>query len=125
MTDRLEALHHSADRLRAFVAGLDDAALSRSAYPTEWTVADVCSHLGSGAVIMERRLQDLLAGVDTGLGLHRRKVIVIPTSFACVRLKHDEVSLFAGPPGSHLHCRFVELVSDCDRASVFYNVVIG
>ena len=65
MTDRLEALHHSADRLRAFVAGLDDAALSRSAYPTEWTVADVCSHLGSGAVIMERRLQDLLAGVDT------------------------------------------------------------
>ena len=65
MSDRLGALNRSADRLQELVAGLDDAALARRAYPTEWTVADVCSHLGSGAVIMQRRLDDSVAGVDT------------------------------------------------------------
>ena len=39
------------------------AARSR-AYPSEWTIADVLSHVGSGAVIMQRRLDDSLAGRD-------------------------------------------------------------
>ncbi len=65
MTDRLEALRNSVDRLHAVVDGLDPARLGDPAYPTEWTVADVLSHLGSGAVILRRRLDDTLAGVDT------------------------------------------------------------
>lgn len=65
MADRLAALHHSADRLSALVAGLDADQLSGSAYPTEWSIADVLSHLGSGAVIFHRMVDDGLAGSET------------------------------------------------------------
>jgi hypothetical protein len=61
----LHALSASADRLRALVTPLDDAALEQGAYPSEWTIADVLSHLGSGAVIQQRRLDDALAGRPT------------------------------------------------------------
>jgi uncharacterized protein (TIGR03083 family) len=46
----------SAERLAALLAPLSPGELRRPAYPTEWTIADVLSHLGSGAVIMRRRL---------------------------------------------------------------------
>jgi uncharacterized protein (TIGR03083 family) len=46
----------SAERLAALVAPLSAEELRRQAYPTEWSVADVLSHLGSGAVILRRRL---------------------------------------------------------------------
>ena len=62
---RLDALHASARRLRGIVQPLDDDALVQSAYPTEWTIAQVMSHLGSGAVILQRRLDDELAGTTT------------------------------------------------------------
>ena len=55
MTDRLAALRMSTDHLRALAAGLDADALRRPAYPTDWTVADVLSHLGSSAQILLRR----------------------------------------------------------------------
>jgi uncharacterized protein (TIGR03083 family) len=60
-SEHLEALRASVARLRAIVEGFDAEHLRRRAYPTEWTVADVLSHLGSGAVIMRGRL-------DAGLG---------------------------------------------------------
>ena len=56
----LRALQASSDRLQRLVAPLDDAQLERRAYPTEWTVADVLSHVGSSAVILQRRLDDAL-----------------------------------------------------------------
>ncbi len=65
MSDRLTALHDSVDRLSELVTGLDPDTLMASAYPTEWSVADALSHLGSGAVILLRRLDDGLAGVET------------------------------------------------------------
>ena len=65
MAEHLSPLRASVDRLRQLVATLDDTDLRRPAYPTEWTIADVLSHLGSGAVITERRHQDALAGHDT------------------------------------------------------------
>jgi hypothetical protein len=45
----------------------DEAApqLTGGAYPTEWTVAQVLSHLGSGAVLTLRRFEDALGGQDT------------------------------------------------------------
>ena len=58
----LEALATSQRHLRKLVAPLDDAAIVSSAYPTEWTIAQVLSHLGSGAVITQRRLQAELDG---------------------------------------------------------------
>lgn len=56
----LRALQASTDRLQRLVAPLDDAQLERRVYPTEWTVADVLSHVGSSAVILQRRLDDAL-----------------------------------------------------------------
>jgi uncharacterized protein (TIGR03083 family) len=62
MSDELTALQTSAARLQRIVGGLGADEVRRSAYPTEWTVADVLSHVGSGGVIMRRSLEDTLAG---------------------------------------------------------------
>jgi uncharacterized protein (TIGR03083 family) len=61
MPDALPTLRQSVERLRGLVTPLDDAQLEARAYPALWSIADVMSHLGSGAVIMQRRLEDGLA----------------------------------------------------------------
>jgi uncharacterized protein (TIGR03083 family) len=61
----VDALRSSVERLRDLAAPMSEEELTAGAYPTEWTVAQVLSHLGSGAVIMQRRLDDALAGQDT------------------------------------------------------------
>jgi len=65
MTDRIGALRTTSDRLDRVVQGLDPVQIEASAYPSEWSVADVLSHLGSGAVLFQRRLEDSLAGRET------------------------------------------------------------
>ncbi len=65
MTDRMDALRATSDRLDRVVRGLDPAQIERSAYPTDWSIADVLSHLGSGAVLFQRRVDDGLAGRET------------------------------------------------------------
>jgi uncharacterized protein (TIGR03083 family) len=65
MTDQLEVLRTSVARLRRTVEGLGPSQLAAPAYPAEWTIADVLSHLGSGAVIHQRRFDDALAGRET------------------------------------------------------------
>jgi uncharacterized protein (TIGR03083 family) len=64
MTDQLDALRASVARLRRIVEPLDESALRASAYPTLWTVADVLSHVGSGGVIQQARLDAALEGRD-------------------------------------------------------------
>jgi uncharacterized protein (TIGR03083 family) len=64
MTDQLDALRTSVERLRTIVEPLDESRLTASAYPTEWTVADVLSHVGSGGVIAKARLDAALDGRD-------------------------------------------------------------
>jgi uncharacterized protein (TIGR03083 family) len=66
-TAPLDALRASADRLVALVEPLTPNQLRLSAYPTEWTIAGVLSHLGSGAVIMRLRLDATLTGGDAGI----------------------------------------------------------
>src|SRR3954469_13343199 len=61
----VEALRSSVGRLRGLVGAMGDEDLTRPAYPTDWSIADVLSHLGSGAVILQRRLEDGLAGRDS------------------------------------------------------------
>jgi uncharacterized protein (TIGR03083 family) len=65
MTDQISALQASVAQLREFVESLEEHQHSGPAHPTEWTISDVLSHLGSGAVIMGRRLEDALHGRDT------------------------------------------------------------
>jgi uncharacterized protein (TIGR03083 family) len=68
MTRELDALHRSAEHLHGVVDGLGPEEVRASAYPTEWTIADVLSHLGSGAVIMRRHFEDNVDGLETEAG---------------------------------------------------------
>jgi uncharacterized protein (TIGR03083 family) len=61
----VDALRASVQRLRALAAPMTEHQLTARAYPSEWTVAQVLSHLGSGAVITQRRLEDTLASQQT------------------------------------------------------------
>jgi uncharacterized protein (TIGR03083 family) len=58
------ALRASHDRLSAIVAGLDADGLRAQSYDKEWTIADVLSHLGSGAEIFSLSLEAGLAGAE-------------------------------------------------------------
>ncbi|HWD55304.1 MAG TPA: maleylpyruvate isomerase N-terminal domain-containing protein [Acidimicrobiales bacterium] len=62
MDNPLPPLTASVDRLRALVEGYDVEQLERPSYSRDWTIADVLSHLGSGAVLMARRLEAAVAG---------------------------------------------------------------
>ena len=64
----VQVLDASAQRLVDQVEQLTPAQLRQQAYPSEWTVADVLSHLGSGATIMRLRLD---GDVDAAGGLGR------------------------------------------------------
>jgi uncharacterized protein (TIGR03083 family) len=61
----VEALGSSVARLRDIASRISEADLTGRAYPAEWSIADVLSHIGSGAVIMQRRLEDSLASRQT------------------------------------------------------------
>jgi hypothetical protein len=63
--EHIDALRASITRLHDLVAAMAEDELSGAAYPTEWSIADVLSHLGAGAVITTRRLDDTVTGRDT------------------------------------------------------------
>jgi uncharacterized protein (TIGR03083 family) len=65
MDNPLPPLTASVGRLRALVQGFDVEQLEGPSYDEDWTIADVLSHLGSGAVLMERRLDAALTGAPT------------------------------------------------------------
>jgi uncharacterized protein (TIGR03083 family) len=58
----VRALRASHDRLAGIVAALDAAGLRQQSYDTEWSIAQVLSHLGSGAEIFLLNLDAGLAG---------------------------------------------------------------
>lgn len=58
------ALHRSQQRLSAAVSGLTPEQLGGPSYDAGWTVADVLSHLGSGAEIFSRMLAAGVAGTE-------------------------------------------------------------
>jgi uncharacterized protein (TIGR03083 family) len=60
----ISALRHSHDRLRASVEPLGLDQLSQRSYPSEWTIAQVLSHLGSQAEIFGMILEAGLAGQE-------------------------------------------------------------
>jgi uncharacterized protein (TIGR03083 family) len=62
VSERLGALEASAQRLASLVNGLKLEQLDQQAYPSKWSVADVLSHLGSGAVIMQRGIDAAVSG---------------------------------------------------------------
>jgi uncharacterized protein (TIGR03083 family) len=65
MSNALDALELSVDHLRSVTEGLSESQYVASAYPTEWTVADVMSHIGSAAIIFKRGVDDALDERET------------------------------------------------------------
>ena len=69
MTDPLpymRALRASHDRLAGLAGSLDSDDLRKRSYATEWSIADVLSHLGSGAEISELYVNAGLGGEPPG-----------------------------------------------------------
>ena len=62
MTELLEPLRYSVEQLRSLIEPLSPEQLRMSAYPKEWTIADVLSHLGSGAVIFVQGIDSAVTG---------------------------------------------------------------
>jgi uncharacterized protein (TIGR03083 family) len=60
----IAALRHAQDRLATLVASLPIDALDAPSYDAEWKIADVLSHIGSGADIFGSFLDAGLAGQD-------------------------------------------------------------
>ena len=58
----IEVVRRSSDRLWAVVDDLDDAAIAGPSYCSEWSVAQVLSHLGSGAEIFSLFLEAAASG---------------------------------------------------------------
>jgi uncharacterized protein (TIGR03083 family) len=58
----IAALRNSHERLAALAAAMTDAQLTGPSYDTDWTVAQVLSHLGSGAEIALLALEAALGG---------------------------------------------------------------
>lgn len=71
MDTPLGTLRASVDRLHKLISGLDDAQLSAQSYCDDWSVAQVLSHLGSGAAIARRSVQDAVAGSTTPDGFNQ------------------------------------------------------
>jgi uncharacterized protein (TIGR03083 family) len=64
MSQPLTALRQSVELLHQIGDDLPPDKVRAQAYPTEWTIADVFSHIGSGAVIARRMFEVTLAGTD-------------------------------------------------------------
>lgn len=62
MAQPLEALESSVARLASLVQGLAPEQLKDQSYASQWTIADVLSHLGAGAVIMRRGIDAAVSG---------------------------------------------------------------
>ncbi|MCU1502151.1 MAG: hypothetical protein JWM12_1505 [Ilumatobacteraceae bacterium] len=71
MIEQLHALHASVERLRGIVESLAPSQLTQAAYPSEWTIADTLSHLGSGAVIMLATLDAVVSGRPVADGFNQ------------------------------------------------------
>jgi uncharacterized protein (TIGR03083 family) len=71
MDSPVRALRASVGRLHELAGGLDDAQVASQSYCDDWSIAQVLSHLGSGAVISLRGLQDARAGTSPPEGFNQ------------------------------------------------------
>jgi len=71
MTEPLPLLRTSIEHLRAVIDGTTNLDPETSAYPTEWSIADTMSHIGSGAVILKQRFDDVVAGTESDAGFNQ------------------------------------------------------
>lgn len=70
MTDRLAVLRASVEHLHHVIDNIDAFDPDVAAYPTEWTIADTMSHIGSGATIMKKNLENTVAAREGDPGFN-------------------------------------------------------
>lgn len=63
--DWVRVVRSSHERLAALTIGLDEAAINGPAYPTEWSIGDTLSHVGSQGEVFALILDAGLAGAPT------------------------------------------------------------
>jgi uncharacterized protein (TIGR03083 family) len=110
MVNELAVLKSSVSRLRALVTGLGADALRTQAYPSRWTVADVLSHIGSGAVIAK-------LGVDAALG---GPAVVAQTIWDEWNAKQPEVQTADALEADRALIERLDAMSDADRQRFAY-----
>lgn len=71
MTKPLNVLRVSIDHLRSVIETNSDLDPDSSAYPSEWSIADTMSHIGSGAVILKQRFDDVVSGQESDAGFNQ------------------------------------------------------
>jgi uncharacterized protein (TIGR03083 family) len=113
VSEQLAALRLSSDRLRALVQQLDDRALAQPAFPEEWSIADVVSHIGSGAVIMGRRLEDSLLDRET-------PDTFAPSVWEQWNAKDDRAKATDGLAADRGYLERLEALTDDGRLSLVY-----
>jgi uncharacterized protein (TIGR03083 family) len=64
MSEHLRALRSSVERLRSVAGQLNPADFESPAHPSEWTIADTFSHLGSSGQILQRMFEDAIEHRD-------------------------------------------------------------
>lgn len=70
MSDRLQILRDSVQHLAQVASEIAPADYTTPAYPSDWSIADTFSHLGSGAVIGQRRFEDSTAQRESDPGFN-------------------------------------------------------
>jgi uncharacterized protein (TIGR03083 family) len=60
----IKALHNGHDRLISLIDELDDGQLTGPSYCSDWTIAQVLSHLGSGAEIFSLFVESAVTGAE-------------------------------------------------------------
>lgn len=71
MTESLPVLRASVEHLRAVIESKDNLVPETSAYPSEWTIADTMSHIGSGAVILKQLFEGAVTGTEIDAGFNQ------------------------------------------------------
>jgi uncharacterized protein (TIGR03083 family) len=115
-TDRaIASLRHHHDRLAEVVGGLTPEQLSGPSAASDWTIAQVLSHLGSGAEIFLPRYAAGIAGEDAPEGDNQavwaRWDASSPEEQASGFLEHDEklVTLVEGLSSEQRHAVTIDL----------------
>ena len=90
--DWIGAARASHERLVAIAAPLTEEQLTSQSYDTEWTVAQVLSHLGSGAEIFDLMLNAALAGAEAPGGEQFQAIWAVWNAKAPVAMRDDALA---------------------------------
>jgi uncharacterized protein (TIGR03083 family) len=71
MTKPLPVLRASTVHLRSVIESNGELDPGTSAYPTDWSIANTMSHIGSGAVILKQRFEDVVTGQESDAGFNQ------------------------------------------------------